>query len=146
VKRGISTLVDAATERAEHAASTATDVASPIAEETVKRVAQVAKEIAPIALPIVAKQAKQAKRSRKAKRRDRRAESRSGGGRTKLFVVLGLGTAAVVFVVLRRRRGAMRGAMRDAVYDTPDAFGAAVEAERDAMGNGAHRPVATPGA
>jgi hypothetical protein len=145
VKRGISTLVDAATDRAEQAASAASDIASPIAEETAKRVervAHVAMEIAPVALPIVAKQAKKAKRSRKAKRRARRAETRSGAGRMKLFVVLALGTAAVAFVVLRRRRAAQH----DAVYETPDAFGAAVEAERDAMGNGAHRPVATPGA
>jgi hypothetical protein len=143
VKRGISTLVDAATERAEQAASTASDIAAPLAQESVKRVTHVAKEIAPVALPIVAKQAKKARRSRRAKHRDRRAEQHSsGGGRMKLFVVLGLGTIVAAVVVVRRRRAAER----DAVYATPDAFGAAVEAERNAMGNGAPRPVATPGA
>jgi hypothetical protein len=157
VERAIGTLVDTATEQARHAAKTAgaqtaklsesvREHATDLAGETVRRAGEVAEALSPSALPVAAVTAKVRRGGKGGARRGRRSgSSGSGGGRRVLVLLLvAVGAGAVVALVARRRRG---GAGGPSASPAPDAFGAAVEAERDVMsGNGAQRPVATPGA
>jgi hypothetical protein len=154
VERAIGTLVDTATEQARHAAKTAgaqtaklsesvREHATDLASETVRRAGDVAEALSPSALPVAAVKAKVRRRGKGGTRRGRGSRSSGGGRRMLVLLLVTVGAGAVVALVARRRGSSGTPSASPA----PDAFGAAVEAERDAMsGNGAQRPVATPGA
>jgi hypothetical protein len=85
------------------------------------------------------------KMSRRAQRRAEKREARAQGHgrsvRVRVIVLAILGVAIVIAV--RRQQQAKR---TDELGPAPDAFGAAVQAEQEFMGNGAQRATATPGA
>jgi hypothetical protein len=154
VERAISTLVDTAAEQARQAAKQAgtqtaklggsvREHATDLASETVRRAGEVAEALSPSAIPVAAVKAK-ARRGKAAKRRTPTASGSGGGRRVLLMLLVAVGAGAVVAIVVRRRRASSDAT---SASPAPDAFGAAVEAEHDAMsGNGSRRPVATPGA
>jgi hypothetical protein len=78
---------------------------------------------------------------RHVERKAARAERHGRRVRARLIVLAILGVAIVVAV--RRQQQAKRS---DELGPAPDAFGAAVQAEQEFMGNGAQRATATPGA
>jgi hypothetical protein len=147
----MSTLVDKAAEQAQQVAHGAAEVlpaALPI--ETVRLTAKKARKQAKKAAKKAAKQAaktaaKQVAKQQQRRRRRQRSPRRSGGGlpTRAIFVIAGVGAIVGVVMIVRRRAATQRDAD---LAGTPDAFGAAVAAERSAMGNGAPRPIATPGA
>lgn len=155
MERAIGTLVDTATEQARQAAKTAgsqtaklsesvREHATDLASETVRRAGEVAEALSPSALPVAAVKAKVRRRGKGGTRRGRTSGSSGGGRRVLILLLVAVGAGAVVALVARRRRGSSG---TPSASPAPDAFGAAVEAERDVMsGNGAQRPVATPGA
>jgi hypothetical protein len=134
-------LVDTAAEQARHAGE--------VAQDTVRRAADAADSL-PATVPLAAAAVKVTRERRRArKRRERRAARAAAArdvarrGRGRPVVILLVIGGIVAAVVLMRRRAATNGY---GAQPAPDPFGAAVEAEREAMGNGAQRPVATPGA
>jgi hypothetical protein len=78
---------------------------------------------------------------RRVEKRQARAEGHGRSVRVRVFVLAILGVAIVIAV--RRQQQAKR---IDELGPAPDAFGAAVQAEQEFMGNGAQRATATPGA
>ena len=148
--RGISTLVEKATEQAQqvaHDAAEALPTALPIetVRVTAKKARKQAEKTAKHAAKKAGKQAAKqvARQQRKHGRRSRRGAASGGVARRGLIVMVAVGAIAGVVMIVRRRAQCQRTAD---LSGAPDAFGAAVEAERHAFGNGAQRPVATPGA
>jgi hypothetical protein len=137
----MSTLVDTAAEQARHARDQATD----LAHETAKRASGATDklvDLAEVAVPVVA--ARAAARGRKARRAARAKRRPTARRRPPIVPLLVIGAVITTVVVVRRR-----ARRRFDISPAPDAFGAAVEAEREvsrARDFAGARPVATPGA
>jgi hypothetical protein len=175
VGRRKQTLVASAAEQAKHAGAVAQETAKraadaagafaselplePIAEQlqrypkrrhrkhrrhpahgVVAQASELAETIVPIATTaatVAVQQGRRARRKAKVTLQGTPPKKRRKG-RVLLVLFLGAGIAAAI--VLKRRAGS------GTVDVAPDPFGKAVEAEREARGPNAQRPVATPGA
>jgi hypothetical protein len=150
VERAIGMLVDTAAEQARHAARSAVEEtarfggsvrehAGDLAGEASRRAGNVAETLSPSAIPVAALKASARRRQRR-QRRQRRRNQRSGPPLA-LIVIGALIGVAVIAVIVRRRTRAQAGA-----GPAPDAFGTAVDLEREAANDGqVQRPVTTPG-
>jgi len=124
---------------------TMVDTATGHSRGLVEHAGGIAGELADVARGVTVAGVATTKLSRRAKRRARKADAhdeksgRSVVVRVLVFAALGIAVA----VVVQRRQQAKRDL---AGGPAPDAFGAAVQAEHEIMGNGASRATATPGA
>jgi hypothetical protein len=148
VERAISTLVETATDQAARLGGSVFEHASGLAEEVVhtklgrrarrqaRRRSHQAKRAAERAAELTAARAERLVRKRRPAKARRRVP-------TTLLAVSAIGAIAAIVVVVRKRAHGPNG-----IDVAPDAFGAAVEAERDVLSGDGHpaRPVATPGA
>jgi hypothetical protein len=87
------------------------------------------------------------KMSRRARRRADKMQARSQSkGRSVKLRVLVLAALGIAIVVAVRRQQLQQVKRYEPASPAPDAFGAAVQAEHQIMGDGASRATATPGA
>jgi hypothetical protein len=125
----VGTMVDTAAEHTRGLVETASDIAGDLAD---------------VARGITVAGAATTQLTRRAKRHARKAEARdTKRGRSVLVRVIVLAALGVAITIVIRRRQAQSQIDEG---PAPDAFGAAVRAEHEIMGNGAARAAATPGA